>query len=376
MILEYAGTTLPKLKPNPIKISTPVESRRQEYPFINLIRFLSMMGIVWAHNKVFSPYEIDPLPKVDHANICIYFYQIFKFSVLCFFIISGFLLGSKIDHDSPKNYFIRRLTTTLKPYAVAFIILFSIVFIRVFLLHHDQDQLKTVGGILHFCFLSSHLWYLPNYLICLSVLFCFHKLVNKVSFGLILLGITLVYSIATVYIKQFELSHTSALFAFVFYLWLGVYIRKSNFVQKIYMMNPWLLLGLVIATYIISSVESCYLYKHQLNFFSVLRLGNQLYAICMFMFLVRVCPKAPKFGFFNPRAETYGIYLYHGTIMYYVFPKLIIWADQYLGVQIYTYKALVYVPLAIASFFVSYLTTVVFVKFLLRYNLAYLKLGN
>lgn len=115
------------------------------------------------------------------------------------------------------------------------------------------------------------------------------------------------------------------------------------------------------------------LYKYHLNYFNVLRVFNQLYSVAMFAFLVRICKNPPRFKFFNPRKETYGIYLYHGIIMYYIAPKLVILADTYLHIRLYTTNSFIFIPLATAYFVVCYLATTLLVKVLIRFNLGFLK---
>jgi fucose 4-O-acetylase-like acetyltransferase len=97
----------------------------ENFPFIDLIRFLSMMGIVWAHVVLWPPVTngSTELLEDNYMQAYIPFKQIFKFSVICFFIVSGFLLGDKISNVNGFTYFKKRFTTTIKPYLIAFLAL-------------------------------------------------------------------------------------------------------------------------------------------------------------------------------------------------------------------------------------------------------------
>jgi peptidoglycan/LPS O-acetylase OafA/YrhL len=73
-------------------------NKKYIYPFVDLIRFISMLGIVWAHTDAF-PLQVNSfefLKNIGDVEYFIVFKQIFKFSVVCFFMISGFLLGDNI----------------------------------------------------------------------------------------------------------------------------------------------------------------------------------------------------------------------------------------------------------------------------------------
>ncbi len=372
------NTNSPLNAPNqPITaVSTEIKpSKTANYPFINLIRFISMIGIVWEHVHAFPPSDnasiLDIFDRTDHPYILIIFYQIFKFSTVCFFMISGFLLGEKLNTINSKTYFKKRLSTTIKPYLVSSFILFLIIFIRFFFLHRQMNEVKSVGDIIIFILFNSWLWYLPNYLISLAVILCFNKIVDRKSFGACLLLITVVYSLLTVYFKQFMIPHSYALFAFVFYLWFGIYTNRNNVINKIKNLKISILFSLMIITLILSCLESVYLYHLKLNFLSTLRIFNQLYSLAMFAFLIRICLNPPKFGFFNPRKETYGIYLYHGIILY-ILPKFVTFINSHFHIKLYSSFVYSYIPIDIFLFVITYLTTTLLVKGLLKYKLGYL----
>lgn len=375
MLQTDTALPLPTL-PLPVTVYEDLKPKKSaNYNFINFIRFISMLGIVWAHVNVLPPsVELNSfLHKTDHPLIIVAFYQVFKFSVISFFLISGFLLGDKLTTVNPSVYFKNRLVSVGRPYFVVFSILLVINAIRFYIFQRPIENVNSFTDIIYENFFSTWLWYLPNYLFCLGTLLFFHKVIYKKRLGLFLFAITLTTSILAVYTHKYEIPHTKALFAFIFYLWLGAYFRRNNFLEKIKKTSTTLLFCLVLVTLCLSCVESSYLYKEDLNIFNILRISNQLYSISMFFFLVKICPEKPKFGIFNPREETYGIYLYHGLLIYFL-PKVVTFFNSYLNVQLFSYNSYVYMLVDVVMYITIYMLTTLIVKFLLRFNWGYLRL--
>jgi peptidoglycan/LPS O-acetylase OafA/YrhL len=344
------------------------------YPFVDLIRFISMIGIVWAHVSVYpitnsGSYE---LVSDDYMVAFIPYKQVFKFAVLCFFMISGFLLGDKISAVNPVSYFKRRFNSTIKPYMVAFCMFIALELVRIHILNKHVTHSDSIIDILRFCLFETFFWYLPNYLICLAIILVFKRYLKSLYLGASLLCITLLYAAFTVYTTTYSVGHTQVVFAYVFYLWLGTYIRQKNLVPYIYKFNIYYVLAAVVLLFVISSVESYWLYKHNLNYLSILRIFNQLYAVAMFVLLVKLGSKKRTFGPFHPRKESYGIYLYHGFFIYFIFPKAVIMANEYLGLQIWSTNTWIRLLLMTAYAVICYLTTALFTKILLNLKLAYL----
>ncbi len=299
------------------------------------------------------------------------FKQLFKFSVLCFFIISGFLLGDKIGKTDSISYYKRRLNATLKPYLVAFSLFVGTLLFRLYVLH--RPEFKSVTQIVNFTLFNTLYWYLPNYLVCLLVLMFFKNQLKSLYFGLALLMLNIGYIYLTIYSGKFTLPHTTGMLSYLFYLWLGAIMRKKGWVDKIRGLNAGILLAITVAAYLLSCLESYRLYLDHKDYFNILRFGNQLYSLAMFSLLVKVCSKQVNFGFFNPRQETYGIYLYHGFFSMFLLPKLMTWSYLYFHIQWYSYNIYIYLLSLLLFFAACYLLTVLLVKMLLRLNIGYLK---
>lgn len=349
------------------------------YPFINLIRFVSMIGIVWMHTNYYTGYKDERtfLNTVGHIDLYIAFFQVFKFGTICFFLISGFLLGDKIKTGNLINYYRKRIQSTSKPYLFVFSIFVVLYCLRLYLLHRDLPELPNHNfkGIILYCLFESHLWFIPNYLIALLVILIFSKFIIKGWFGCILFALTVLYSVLIVYTVKYHASHTTALLGFIFYLWLGHFVRNNAFllekIRNIKIVPFTIILLLVFA---ISCIESYKLYQNGLDYFNTLRLGNQLYSITMFAFLIRIGNNVQNFGWFNPRKETYGIYLYHAILSGFVMPVILKYLFTHQIFNISVNNIYTYIIYHIIYFGIVYLSTTLIVKTLLRYNLGYLQI--
>jgi len=339
------------------------------FPFVDWIRMIAMVGIIWAHTPNFEGGK--NFPSLNNIPLYFFFMDFFKFGVLCFFLISGFLLASKIEHTPPLQYFKNRLFSTLYAYLFAFALVVLLFVFKTQVLHDPSSN--TVWQYIVFMFLESAMWFLPNYWLSLAVILCFKKYLNKVYLGLFFLMITLIYSYVYVYTENTQ-SHVYALFAYVFYLWLGYFIGRNQLHLRFQSWNVYLLLFLFITCYIIASYESVLLYAAgSPNPMNILRIGNQLFSVIAFITMVRIFNRPFNSSFLNPRKETFGIYLYH------MFPlALLAFMLKLLGkVGITTYSddTVVFIIWFVIKFVVVYCLTLLMVKFCIRYNIGFLNYG-
>jgi len=336
------------------------------YPFVDWIRMIAMIGIIWAHTPNFEGGK--NFPSLDNIPLYFFFMDFFKFGVICFFMISGFLLSRKIGHSSPVSYFKNRIYSTLFPYLVAFGLIVLLFIFKTQLLH--QESKYTVGEYIVNMFFESALWFLPNYWISLIVILCFVKYLNKLSLGMFLLVVTLVHTYYFVY-SIYAQSHVHALFAFIFYLWLGYIIGKRHLHLRIKEWNVYLLLGLCVLSYICTSMESVVLYQHGSNEpMNILRMSNQVYSVLAFVTMVRLFKNPISTKWVNPRKETFGIYLYH------MFPlALLAFGLKFLskfGINTYSSHTPQFILWFLIKFLIVYMLTLICVKILIRYNLGFL----
>jgi hypothetical protein len=354
------------MRTSPVEVSrTPIASIN--YPFVDWIRMISMVGIIWAHTPSFA--HDQSFSDLDNLPLYFFFMAFFKFGVICFFMISGFLLARKMNEVPATQYFKNRVSVTLYPYLFAFTLIVLLFIFKTQVL--NQPSGYTLGSYVSFMFFTSALWFLPNYWISLLAILSFKKYLNSVYLGLTFLTLTAIFTYFYVY-TEYARPHAHALFGFVFYLWLGYYIGRKRLHLYIENWNLPILVTAFIGCYILTSYESLLLYQDDLKEpLSILRVSNQLYSIIAFILMVRLFRKPLVSKLFNPRKETFGIYLYH------MFPLAVVAfgikiLDKF---QINTFSN--HTPEFIAWFLIKfvfvYVATLLIVKLLLRYNLGFLR---
>lgn len=334
------------------------QSRKKNYPFVDFIRFFSIMGIVWAHSDIFPEKLILIEHFRDHAFAYIAFKQVFKFSVISFFIISGFLMGEQLKSLPPLVYFMNRVRSILGPYLIALTIFMLLVaiFVRPF---GDPTILDNLNNFFYLIF-STPYWYIPVYFLTFIFLLPFHKYFNKIWFGGILLLITAYYTYTTVHLGK---NHTTSPFGFVFYVWFGTFIYNYDLIKKIRQIKWPLLIGLIVISFLLACYQSYALVlKHSPFFSNNLRVFNQVYGVLVFCFLIKICPENPSYWRLKPRQETFGIYLYHIYPFTFLFKPLVEWTYQegWYPVDNFVLVMLIFV----VQFVIGYLSTTFFVKWI------------
>jgi hypothetical protein len=294
--------------------------QKKNFDFIDSIRCIGMMCIVFEHCAYLGENVFNQINSKSLAYISIL--QFSKLGSITFFILAGFLIGSKFMDYSPWGYFKRRISTTFLPW-----LFWSILFVFIMTFQHANDNYSIFRTFLHstkIVYLLTNYWFIINFLICTGVLLAFRKHLYSKVFGLILLLITLTYSV-NIYVEWFPPRHTMAIFGFVFFLWLGAQFNKNwEVVQaKILAIPYWVFIALYIIIYISSIYEVTLLYKlNSIDPFNSLRITNILYSlICIFLLL-----KIRKFNFtnlFKPRETTFGVYLIHFILVFSLLPIIL-----------------------------------------------------
>jgi hypothetical protein len=111
------GSSSPFANSNPSapdqKASTFVEGfqrPRNNHLFVSNVRFWSMLGIVAVHS---APTLL--LINGTQWYLSAALTALFKFGTIGFFLISGFLLGERVDQQRPMEYFLRRVRRSFYP---------------------------------------------------------------------------------------------------------------------------------------------------------------------------------------------------------------------------------------------------------------------
>jgi hypothetical protein len=356
----------PKLSAAPTKVS---------YAFVDLVRFLATFGIVYIHSYV-PMHGLDTnafLHHVPHAEYYLYIKQLFKFSTICYFLIAGFLLADKSIESSPFSYYMRRLNIIAIPYLFALVLFIAALALHSYITSGHHITATYVVEIAKYVMLYSPFWYVPNYLLCLLVIVCFSRYASSIYFGAVLFLITAWNTWYNVYAGNTH-THTTALTGFIFYMWLGMYIKKKNLIAGMQNAGPYITGAILVLFYILSDCETHYMFYHThiAETLNTLRISNQLYSVAFFAFIVSCCKKPVNFGTLNPRNETYGIYLYHSFFTFILISVTEQWIGKLFGIDLFSYNVYQVTALTFISFIISYIATTALVKLLLKYKLAWL----
>jgi len=298
-----------------------ITKEKKNFEFVDTIRCISMMGIVFEHSPRASIYAYTDETSLIIQSFTI---QIFKFVTIAFFLIAGFLINHKFQEYSAKEYLKNRYKNTVAPWLFwVFIFVLITIIDRLFAWHRGSDVgILFTNFPLYFYNLMkivlffSPYWFILNFLLCISILLLFKRFMYKIWFGVLLAIISLIYSV-NLYCRWFETTHSAALFGFVFYLWLGVYLNKhfkefKEFVSKL----SWATISVgVIVTLILAMGEAFYLQGTGLkDAYNTLRITNIAYSLIVFVALFKIGP-IKSLQALKPRQTTFGIYLIHFIIL-------------------------------------------------------------
>ena len=288
---------------------------KKNYDFIDAIRGIAMMFIVMEHSIYFQPALYNPTGFREFIYVTLI--QISKFGTIIFFVIAGFLIGEKFTDYTPVEYLNRRLKSTIWPWVI-----WSLIYIVVtnygFLLNKVRGIAGTPDDNSSFItnvkttYLYTIYWFIPNFLFCITLLLVFKKYLYNYVLGAALALFTIFYSV-NIYFSWIQPGHTTAIFGFVFFLWLGAQLNKNWDKVNLWIDKTplWLWWGLTIATLFLGVTETGFLKSlHNSDPYNSLRFSNILFSLsCFFLMLKRRNFKL--ITSFKPRETTYGVYLIH-----------------------------------------------------------------
>ena len=306
------GTAYPR-KPALHLVPSPrgaAESKR--YLFVNTVRFWSMAAIVALHcvNVVCGVYSSRGLLQAALT-------QPLKFGTIGFFLISGLLMGSRLDAQPPIVYLKRRLKRLVGPWILWFV-LFIVGMTAANAVANPASVANVtllVSNLLSkatFAIVYTPFWFVPNLIVGMICLLLCRRWINDLRFGSALLAVNLVY-VANVYGRWFDTSHTEALFAFVLYLWLGAWsaLHIDEIQDKLARLPAWLMPSLAVVSFAAAMLESILLQRlgsgDPLN---TLRITNQVFSVVVVLWMVRL-KRATWPASIDVPATTYGIHLIH-----------------------------------------------------------------
>lgn len=284
-----------------------------------LIRFFSICSIVWGHCLLSWDARHVVQPQFEWYKVI--FLQLGKIGTINFFIITGYFLNSKIQSLSIWGYFKYRFYPLILPWIIFLIIFVFVETFKVLTIHQLETQslfsLVQLSARLagSFIFHSAY-WFIPISILSALTLILFKRFVIQYWFGLILALITLFYCF-NLYNGWIATNHTKSIFGYIFFMWLGFYIKSkySLFIDLLKIVHWQLIVALLFATYFLACEEGVLLAKIGSDDpFASIRLSNILFTILLFVSILKLrIPK--KIDAFKPERFCYGIYLVHCIII-------------------------------------------------------------
>lgn len=340
----------------------------KNFDFVDTIRCISMMGIVFEHTTVGWGVVYDQL---SHNILLISVIQLFKFVTIAFFIIGGFLINHKFTENTPIQYLRNRLKSTIAPWAFWLVILIALDCLYLIYRYFKSSGIMELpkfwtflGGEIYNTVFFTSFWFVLNFLICITILLIFKKYLYKLTFGVCCALLSLVYSL-NIYFVWFPTEHTLALFGFIFYLWLGVYMNKY-YDQLMVFINGISFKKLIlinIVFFVAAGAESFYLMNSGfLDSYNTLRITNILYSLSIFVLLLKIGKIPGLIEKLKPRQTTFGIYLVHMILVLYVLPLIFFKGFHIVVEEMNIYQRLAY---HIARFILTYSLSFLIVKFIM-----------
>ncbi|MCD0487106.1 acyltransferase [Pedobacter sp. MC2016-14] len=308
---------------NPEPISVALKPEKKNFDFVDTIRCISMMGIVYEHCVVIGEDNYSNFYSTMFQASAI---QFFKFATIAFFIIGGFLINHKFTEYTPGEYIKNRFKSTIGPWffwlnAFVLVDVISFLYKKFFLYKGDYEPSKSILNYIieryvDVMFFTSF-WFILNFLICICILLLFKKYLYNLYFGITLLVISLFYSV-NLYHGWIMTPHNTALFGFIFYLWLGVIMNKHYtdlklFIQKT---NFWYFIVITVVFFLLADFEIVHLKNlGNKDAFNTLRITNILYSLSFFLLLLKIGSISALNKWIAPRKTTFGVYLTHQIII-------------------------------------------------------------
>lgn len=281
------------------------------YSFVNWVRLVAMFSIVYEHSLLLS------VTGQSQVRVLHYMSQPLKFGTICFFMISGYLLGHKLAPSaSPWGYYRRRLLVVGLPFTIAFG-LYYLKKIGIFGRLSGKPASSNVIDSslldqLYTNLFDTSYWFVFSFLIALATLLLVWRYTTSPLVGWISFAVTCFFAL-NVYGNWFNNSHTIAMPAYIFYLWLGVWLARNNQVmQRLRAFPRPLLTAILLLTLGLACLESELLWYYGVaNPVNTLKPTNQLFSVVAFGWLIRHNTLKRLTPWLKPRNESFGIYLYH-----------------------------------------------------------------
>lgn len=289
---------------------------KQRHLFVDNVRFWSMFAIVGIHSLVFFDIIGKVSPRLTEAATAP-----IKFGTIAFFLISGFLLGERVQTCRPVEYLGRRFQKVFLPWLcwlslLVTLLLITDVFHHRLLLPNSINALSIIATKFFWCATTTAFWFVPNLFVGLCILILFRRHLHDLRLGAALLAVNLFYVI-NIYTLWVPSHHTRAVFGFVFHLWLGAYAAHhlTSLTGWISRIRTGALVAMTLLTCLISFGESRILdHLKSPDPCNTLRFSNQIFSITVVLLLLKI-RRATWPPFIDVPRHTFGIYLSHSLVL-------------------------------------------------------------
>ncbi|NCD70360.1 acyltransferase [Mucilaginibacter agri] len=328
--------------------------KKKNYAFIDVIRCISMMSIVYEHSL--GSYDF-PTTSSKYWPYWL-FVQAGKFGTVIFFLLSGFLIGDKFTDYTPGQYLKRRFGNTFGPWlfwSLIFVLCFAInTHVKDRMYHEHRLTLDAILDEIKQVYLYTNYWFIINFMVSITLLLIFKKYLYNIYYGAVLLSFTIFYCI-NIHYEWIDPIHTVAILGFVFFLWLGAQMRKHWHLVEIQIQKTpyYLLILFVLLTYGASMYEIAILKaNNSIDPINTLRISNILFSLAVFALLLKI-GNIKSIGYLKPRETTYGIYLIHYIIVVFAVPEIL----RPFHPEIQSQPALPFFAIKMLSFVMAYCIT-------------------
>jgi len=240
--------------------------------------------------------------------------QFRTFGVQLFFVSSAFLMAEWLTRRAgdTRGYWQSRLDHVATPWLVWVGIYIAADLLRVFM--RPAGSTGVFEGLLQVILYQPY-WFVPILFFSLAILVPLRRYWSSWSLGLVLLSLSLIYGVNQ-YARWFPLSHTLALFGYLFPLWVGVRLFQTfqPVMVRVGRMSWWPILALLCLSFGLTLGED--LLMEHLGFpdsYNALQISNQFYSFVVLLVLLK-SPFRLVPSFIDVRKDTYGIYLVHQVV--------------------------------------------------------------
>lgn len=296
------------------------------FQFVDNIRCIAMLAIVTEHTSYLGSYTYTSSSSPFWAYLTSI--QLVKFGTIAFFIIAGFLFAENNGNYAFFDYLKRRFDNVFKPWLI-----WSLVFLILLVGGTAINAFYTgvpfrlvLSGIwwgVKTVYLHSNYWFIANFFFCTTVLLLSKEILKSWLFGLGLFLLTSFYSI-NVHTEWIIPQHTTAIFGFVFFYWLGVKLNEHlNTIERFIKQTSshWFILATGLTLFIAVQEASFLHTQKSVDPINTLRFSNIIFSVTVFLLLLKI-RHFNWLSILRPRKTTYGIFLIHYILLIFFLPVI------------------------------------------------------